>query len=114
MAKKKISADVYDKFESAAAKAKDPRYVLRLYVSGASPKSIRAIATVKKVCEEYLANHYELEVIDIYQKPTLAIGEQIVAVPTLIKRLPPPLQRLIGDMTNIQQVLLGIDLISKQ
>ena len=114
MAKKKNSADVYDEFEEATAKAKDSQYVLRLYVSGASPKSVRAIATVKKVCEEHLANHYELEVIDVYQKPTLAMGEQIVAVPTLIKKLPLPLQRLIGDMSNIEQVLLGIDLISKR
>jgi circadian clock protein KaiB len=102
------------RLQRAKDEAKDEVYVLRLYVSGASPKSIRAIRNVKKMCEEHLAGRYELDVIDIFQKPTLAVGEQIIAVPTLIKKLPDPLQRLIGDMSNIENVLLGIDLFPKE
>ena len=100
--------------EAAIERANREIYVLRLYVCGASPKSIRAISNVKRMCEQHLANRYQLEVIDIYQKPTLAAGEQIIAVPTLIKKLPEPLQRLIGDMSNVEHALLGIDLIPKE
>lgn len=111
---KKSSREASAALEAAIERSKSEVYVLRLYVCGASPKSIRAISNVKKMCERHLTNRYELEVIDIYQKPTLAAGEQIIAVPTLIKKLPEPLQRLIGDMSNVEQVLLGIDLIPKK
>lgn len=113
MSQKKTPQETRAEFEAALERSKTELYVLRLYVSGVSPKSIRAITNVKKMCEDHLAGRYELEVIDVYQKPTLAAGEQIVAVPTLIKQLPIPLQRLIGDMSNVTQVLLGIDLIPK-
>ena len=86
------------------------RYVLRLYVTGMTPRSTRAIANVRKICEEHLQGRYELEVIDVYQQPTLAKGEQIIAAPTLIKKLPLPLRRVIGDMSNTERVLLGLDL----
>lgn len=85
-------------------------YVLRLFVSGSTLKSALAIENIKRICERHLKNRYELEVIDIYQQPDLAREEQIVAVPTLIKRTPPPLRRLIGDLSNLKKVLFGLDL----
>jgi circadian clock protein KaiB len=81
-----------------------------LYVSGSTLKSERAVENIKRVCEQHLKGRYNLEVIDIYQQANLARDEQIVAVPTLIKRLPPPLQRLVGDMSNLRNVLFGLDL----
>jgi circadian clock protein KaiB len=86
------------------------KYVLRLYVSGSTLKSALAVENIKGICEQHLKNRYDLEVIDIYQQPNLARDEQIVAVPTLIKRLPPPLRRLVGDMSNLKRVLFGLDL----
>jgi circadian clock protein KaiB len=88
-------------------------YVLRLYVASLTPRSIAAIRSVKYVCERHLQGRYELEIIDIYQHPTLAKGEQIVAAPTLIKKLPLPLRRLIGDMADEERVLVGLDLRTK-
>jgi circadian clock protein KaiB len=102
-----------EEFEKAAAKRGWAKYVLRLYVTGMTPKSTRAIANVQKLCEEHLAGFYELEVIDIYQQPQLAKGDQIIATPTLIKKLPLPLRRLIGDMSDKQRFLVGIDLKPK-
>ncbi|NTV62099.1 MAG: circadian clock protein KaiB [Oscillochloris sp.] len=78
-----------------------------------TPQSVSAIANVKKICEEHLQGRYELEVVDLYQKPQLAAGEQIIAAPTLIKKLPLPLRRLIGDMSNTERVLVGLDLQKK-
>jgi circadian clock protein KaiB len=86
------------------------KYVLRLYVSGSTLKSTMAVKNIKRICEQHLKNRYDLEVIDIYQQPNLARDEQIVAVPTLIKRLPPPMRRLIGDLSNLKKVLFGLDL----
>jgi circadian clock protein KaiB len=91
-------------------KAPTPRFVLKLYVAGQSPKSVTAIANLKKICEENLRGSYELEVIDLYQQPQLALGEQIIALPTLIIKLPTPLRRVIGDMSNTERVLIGLDL----
>jgi circadian clock protein KaiB len=88
----------------------EERYVLRLYVTGLTHNSRRAITNIKKICEEHLHGRYELEVIDVYQQPTLAKGEQILAAPTLIKKLPLPLRRFIGDMSNTERILLGLDL----
>ena len=102
-----------EEFEKAAAKHDRAKYVLRLYVTGMTPKSTRAIANVKRICNEHLAGRYELKVIDIYQQPKLAKGEQIIAAPTLIKKLPPPLRRLIGDMSDTERFLVGIDLKPK-
>ena len=84
--------------------------MLRLYVTGMTPKSIRAVENVRTICEEHLHGRYQLEVIDVYQQPTLAKGEQIIAAPTLIKKLPLPLRKIIGDMSNTERVLLGLDL----
>lgn len=96
--------------EEASQRSLAERYVLRLYVTGMTARSIRAIENVRKICEQHLHGRYELEVIDIYQQPTLAKGEQIIAAPTLIKKLPLPLRRVIGDMSNTDRVLLGLDL----
>lgn len=85
-------------------------YILRLYVSGSTPKSLRSVDNIKKICEEHLKGKYTLEVIDLYQNPVLIKGEQILAAPTLIKELPLPLRRLIGDMSNTDRVLVGLDL----
>ena len=100
--------------EKPAARREKEKYILRLYVAGLTPKSTLAIADVRKICEEYLAGRYELEVIDIYQQPKLARGEQIIASPTLIKTLPLPLRRLIGNMSDTEKFLVGIDLKPKE
>jgi circadian clock protein KaiB len=97
-------------FELALDKSKKEVYLLRLYVTGSTPQSSRAIANIKNICEEYLKGRYDLEVIDLYQKPNLAKGEQIIAAPTLIKKLPLPLRRIIGDMSGTERVLVGLDL----
>lgn len=98
---------------SAAQAAPHQRYVLRLYVAGLTPRSQEAVRTVTAICEEHLAGRYELEVIDIYQHPVLAKGEQIIAAPTLIKKLPLPLRKLIGSMADKDKVLVGLDLRQK-
>lgn len=102
-----------EEFEKAVALREHAQYVLRLYVTGMTPKSTRAIANVQKLCEKYLEGYYELKVIDIYQQPKLAKGEQIIATPTLIKQLPSPFRKLIGDMSDTERVLVGIDLRPK-
>lgn len=90
--------------------ARQIKYVLRLYISRSTLKSKIAIENIERVCEEHLHGRYDLEVIDIYHQAQLARDEQIVAVPTLIKRLPAPLQRLVGDMSDMNKVLFGLDL----
>jgi circadian clock protein KaiB len=95
---------------SAGRKAASELNILKLYVAGQSPKSVNAIANIKKLCELNLKGRYVLEVIDLYQQPQLAQDEQIIAVPTLIRRLPSPLRRIIGDMSNTERVLVGLDI----
>ncbi len=97
-------------FVSTLGKRPPAQYQLRLYIAGASPRSSRAIANVRRICEEHLAGRYDLEVVDLYQHPVLSRGEQIVAVPTLIKRLPAPLRKFIGDMSDTDRILVGLDL----
>ena len=87
------------------------RYLLRLYITGSTPRSIRALSNIRRICGEYLEGRYDLEVIDIAEHPTLAEGEQIIAAPTLIKHLPLPLRRFIGDMSQTERILLGLDLV---
>ena len=113
MTKKNIQS-AQKALEAAAQAAKRQRYVLRLYVTGTTPRSQAAIRTVTAICEEHLAGRYELEVIDIYQQPTLAKGEQIIAAPTLIKKLPPPLRKFIGNMADKDRILVGLDLRPKE
>jgi circadian clock protein KaiB len=96
--------------ERAVKAREQERYVLRLYVAGMSPRSSDAIVRVTRFLEQNLADRYELEIVDIYQKPALLRGEQIVAVPTLIKKLPAPLRRMIGDMHDSDKLFFGLDL----
>jgi circadian clock protein KaiB len=85
-------------------------YNLRLYVAGQTPKSIAAIANLKKICEQHLTGRYEIEIIDLMRNPALAQRHQIVAIPTLIRELPEPLKRIIGDLSNHEKVLVGLDI----
>jgi circadian clock protein KaiB len=98
------------KSEEMARKKESERYLLKLYITGTTPASWRAIERVREVCEEHLQGRYQLEVIDIYQLPALAKDEQIVATPTLIKVLPAPLRRFIGDLSKVDKILFGLDI----
>ena len=100
-------------FEEAAVVETKEHYVLKLYVAGATPGSMRAVAALRAICDEHLLGRYELEVIDVYQQPVLARDEQIIAVPTLVKQLPAPMRRILGDLSDEQRVLLGLDLKPK-
>jgi len=86
------------------------RIELRLYIAGETPKSVAALKNLKRICEEYMPGTYELKVIDLLQHPQLARGDQIVAVPTVVKNLPVPIRKLIGDLSNTERVLVGLDL----
>jgi circadian clock protein KaiB len=97
-------------FDQTIADKNNDKYVLCLYVTGATSRSVLAISNLKTICEEYLEGKYELEVIDLYKNPLLAKEEQIIAAPTLIKKLPLPFRRIIGDMSNEEKVLMGLDL----
>ena len=101
--------DATNAFEQACEPPPE-RYVLRLFVTGMTSRSLEAITRAKAICEKYLAGRYELEVIDIYQKPELARGDQIIACPTLVRKLPLPLRRLVGDLSDVERVLRGLDL----
>ncbi|HLG57441.1 MAG TPA: circadian clock KaiB family protein [Vicinamibacterales bacterium] len=103
--------NLLETFERAALTPPAERYILRLYVTGMTARSSRAVHNLKVICDEYLKGRYDLEVIDIYQQPVLMKGDQIIAAPTLIKKLPLPMRRIIGDMSNREHVLLGLDLI---
>jgi circadian clock protein KaiB len=100
----------YASFQRALKESKERHYVLRLYVTGATPRSVRAISHIRQMCEEHLKDRYTLEVIDVYRQPELVKGQQLIAVPTLIKMLPAPLRKFIGDMVNTKRILLGLDL----
>ena len=102
--------DATERFAKAIRELDLRHYVLRLYVVGATPASQRAIANLRQICETELSGRYELEVVDIYQQPTLAKGEQIIAAPTLVKKLPAPLRRFIGSMADMERILVGLDL----
>ena len=85
-------------------------YVLRLYVAGKTPKSVLAFTNLKQICEDHLQGRYEIEIIDLLENPQLASGDQILAVPTLVRRLPEPIKKIIGDLSNTERVLVGLDL----
>jgi circadian clock protein KaiB len=85
-------------------------FLLRLYVAGQTPKCMRAFSNLKKICEEYLAGRYHIEMVDLLQNPQLARGDQILAVQTLVRRLPEPIKKIIGDLSNTERVLVGLDL----
>jgi circadian clock protein KaiB len=96
--------------EEAVAKAGEEKYVLKLYITGMTARSQQALRNIKKIIEENPDNNFDLEVIDIYQQPKLAKGDQIIAVPTLVKKLPLPLRRMIGDLSQEDRIILGLDL----
>jgi|SRR5690242_6268572 circadian clock protein KaiB len=102
---------IREEFERAADGVDTQRYVLKLYVTGKTPRSTQAVENLRAICDEYLEGRYDLEVIDIYQQPALLAGEQIIAAPTLVKKLPLPTRRLVGDMSNRRRVLVGLDLV---
>ncbi len=93
-----------------AGKKADEEWILRLYVAGQSPKSIAAFENLKKICDEHLAGKCRIEIIDLLKNPQLAKGDQIIAVPTLVRQLPPPVKKIIGDMENKDKVLIGLDI----
>jgi circadian clock protein KaiB len=92
------------------AKASVETWELKLYVAGQTQKSIEAFANLKKICEEHLAGKYRIEVIDLLKKPQLAKGDQIIAIPTLVRKLPEPLKKIIGDLANTERVLVGLNI----
>ena len=97
--------------ENEGGPEREGRYVLRLYVTGLTRQSTRAVANLKAICEEHLSGRYDLEVIDLYQQPALARGEQIVAAPTLVRRRPLPERRLVGNLSRTERVLAGLDIL---
>jgi circadian clock protein KaiB len=111
--RKKAKGDVTAEFEAALLKRKTDHYVLRLYIAGNNPRSQAAIENVKKICEEYLKGRYELEVIDIYQDQAKNLIDLVLAAPTLVKKLPLPLRRVVGDMSRKEKVLVGLHLASQ-
>jgi circadian clock protein KaiB len=98
--------------KTPAREAEPETWYLRLYVAGQTPKCAAAFANLKKLCEEHLAGRYQIEVVDLLEDPKLAKGDQILAIPTLVRRLPPPLKKIIGDLSNTERVLVGLDLRS--
>ena len=99
------------RLDDHAANNSGDRYVLRLYVTGMTPRSTQALAAIRSLCDEHLAGRYDLEVIDIYQHPQRAVDDQVIAAPTLVKTLPAPLRRLIGDLSDTDRVMVGLDLV---
>jgi circadian clock protein KaiB len=97
--------------EQALEAAQNSPYVLRLYVIGTTPQSMRAVTNIRRVCEEHLFGRYSLEVVDLTENPAIASGEQIFAAPTLVKKMPLPLRRFIGDLSRTDRLLLGLDLL---
>ena len=99
--------------ERPPADGKPETWQLRLYVAGETPRAGAALANLKRVCEEHLSGRYTIEVVDLLKNPRLAAGDQILAVPTLVRRLPPPMKKIIGDLSNEERVLVGLDLRQK-
>jgi circadian clock protein KaiB len=95
---------------AAKKKARTDEWILRLYVAGPTARSAAALQNLERICEEHLAGRYRIELIDLLEQPQLARGDQIVAVPTLVRRLPPPMKKIIGDLSNQERVLVGLDL----
>ena len=110
MKKSPNSTDEFEAIAAATTAHANAHYVLQLYIIGTTSQSTRAVTNIRKICEEYLEGRYELEVVDISRHPALAKGEQIIAAPTLIKKLPLPLRRFFGDMSQTERILVGLDL----
>ncbi len=107
------SDDVTEALEKELLQYNEGMYILRLYIAGSTQRSVKAITSIKEICEKHLQGRVQLEVIDTYQKPQLARKDQVIALPTLIKELPLPLKRIIGDLSDTEKVLVGLDLIEK-
>jgi circadian clock protein KaiB len=99
--------------KAKAPKAGSDTYILRLYIAGKTPKSVAALDNLKVICEEHLAGRYTVQVVDLLENPQLARGDQILAIPTLVRKLPLPVRRIIGDLSNTERVLVGLDIRSK-
>jgi len=93
---------------------KEEYFQLRLYVAGQTPKSLAAFANLKRICEEHLKHRYTIEVIDLLKNPTLSKGDQILAIPTLVRKLPVPVRKIIGDLSNTERVLVGLDIVPRK
>ncbi len=97
-----------------ASSSRNPEtYLLRLYVAGQTPKCVTAFANLKKICDEYLAGQYQIEIVDLLENPKLAQGDQILAIPTLVRKLPEPVRKIIGDLSNTERVLVGLNLLPR-
>jgi circadian clock protein KaiB len=107
-----VRIESVEEFESelAAAARRQGQYQLRLYVSGSTPRSSRAVQNIKRICQQFLEGRYELEVVDVYQQPELAREQHLIAAPTLVKERPSPMRRIVGDMSDQDKVLIGLDL----
>jgi len=107
--------DATEAFEEAIKRQalKRAKYILRLYVTGSTGKSLRAVHNLRKLCDEHLPNDYDLEVIDIYKDPEAAREAQIIAAPTLVKKLPEPIRKFVGDLSNTQKILVGLDIYKR-
>ena len=102
------------KARASVRKKSHAPYILRLYVAGQTPRCVTAFANLKKICEEHLAGQYHIEVIDLLENPKLAQGDQILAIPTLVRKLPEPVRKIIGDLSNTERVLVGLDLLPER
>jgi circadian clock protein KaiB len=105
--------DIQEQLEQAARQPKKQKYIFRLYISGATPRSTKAIENIRRLCEEHLKGQYELEIIDIFQHPEKARAEQVIASPTLVKQLPQPLRRYIGDLSDTEKFLVSLEIKAK-
>jgi len=110
----KTKKPIKEALEMKAKNIKKKRYRLRLYVAGLSPKSLRAIDNIKALCRKYLGDNFDLDIIDLYQNPLIAKDGQIIAAPTLVKELPLPLRKFIGDMSDAQKLIVGMDIETKK
>lgn len=108
MANEQFDREVSEEMD-AWVEVTNPFWELRLYVAGKTPKSVTALNNLKRICEEHLPGQYRIEIIDLLENPTLAQGDQILAIPTLVRKLPNPIRRIIGDLSNTERVLVGLD-----
>lgn len=99
--------------ETTPAEPQEATYLLRLYVAGQTPNSLAAFANLKKICEVHLAGRYQIEVVDLFKNPSLGRSDQILAIPTLVRKLPAPVRKVIGDLSNTERVLVGLDLLPR-
>jgi circadian clock protein KaiB len=108
---KKVKRPMVEKAKARTKRPAQKLWALRLYVAGQTEKSVMALQNLKKICEEHLKGEYSIEVIDLFRSPQLAKGDQIIATPTLVKKLPTPVKRIIGDLSNTERVLVGLNLV---